>query len=66
MARVIRRKIKQNIDSSIKHIDSVLGYLIQNGEFNRQDHPEILEQYKTIFQYFKEGKEMLEILRKTY
>ena len=66
MAKGPREQIKRRLDSSIDAVEKVLGYLVENGEMNREYHPEILEQYQIVFAYFEQGRDLLESLRNTY
>lgn len=66
MPNTPRQAIKQTLKQCIEHVEWVQSYLIQNGEINRADHPDITNQYKIVYSYFQEGKELLETLRATY
>lgn len=60
MAKGAREVVKMRLDSSIAAVDKVLGYLIEIGELHREHHPDVLEQYKTIYAFFEQGKALLE------
>ena len=61
-----REGIKRRLEQSITHIETIQVYLIQNGEIYFTDHPEITEQYKAVYSFAEELKNLLEGLRYTY
>lgn len=66
MTSTPRQRIKQNLDQAMTHLTTLQGYLIANGEVNRELHPDITKQYEIVFAYFNEGMELLKTLRATY
>lgn len=61
-----RDAIKRRLDQAIGHVETIQGYLMQNGEVYREHHPEIVSQYETVFAFFEEAKNLLISLRQTY
>lgn len=61
-----RDAIKRRLDQAVTHVETIQGYLIQNGEVYRESHPEIVTQYETVYAFTEQLKELLSSLRYTY
>lgn len=61
-----RQAIKAKLDSAINHCEKLQEILVFLGDVVYTDYPDIVEQYKTTFAYFEQGKSILEGLRSTY
>jgi len=66
MSNSPRDIIKKNLIQCVTHIETIQQYLVRNGEMNSELHPEITEQYKIIYAYFEEGKNIILTIRATY
>ncbi len=66
MATGVRQHIKQNLDQSMNLTETIQRYIVANGEYNREVHPEITAQYEILYAYFQEGYNLLASLRSTY
>lgn len=61
-----RQQIKKDLDRCIGHIAWIKDILMLTGEKYREHHPEIVEQYQTVFAFFDQGEELVRGLRDTY
>lgn len=61
-----RQQIKKDLGRAMAHTDTIKEILMGTGEKYATDHPEITEQYKTVFSFFEQGKILLEGLLTTY
>ena len=58
--------MKRKVAQAVGHVDSTQKCIMELGEFYNDDHPEIVEQLKTIYAYFEQGKVILEQWKTTY
>lgn len=58
--------MKRKVDQGIEHVNKTQLCIMELGEFYAEDHPEIVDQLKTIYAFFEQGKALLAAWKTTY
>lgn len=61
-----RQQIKADLNRAVNHADWIMDILVSCGSKYEEFHPEITEQYKTVFAYVEQLKLLIEGLRDAY
>lgn len=63
MSNSPRDNIKKQIDQMLNHVNTIQETLVLLGEIYREYHPDYTENYKVVFAFFTQAKELLQGLR---
>lgn len=66
MAKGARELMKRKVEQGVGHVEKTQQVIMELGEFYADDHAEIVDQLKTIYAFFEQGKALLQSFRQTY
>lgn len=66
MAHGPRELMKRKTNQIITHVEKAQQGIMELGEFYAVDHPEVIDQLKTIYAFYEQAKELIRSFRGEY